>query len=314
MTREQLIAAGYDILQSEDQYRRQLKENMDILLQLDACKYPTLAKELTRYKGALCKRLIQFMEHLTEYTFAAYHDRRDAACHFVSLETLVKKYGGSQQTWHSYIVYWAALGLVERRKITSLGKLAHSAMAISYQRSKDNAHRPVSWYHVPSFTSALLDQAEQTAARFEREGISRSNLSMAGLMEAVGEKAARKAIIHSYKPSVLDQEAERAFLSEIRRTIDEYGYSTKNQIMRAVVGIWHEWFYKDRPPLYQWKTTVNRVWKNRSKRILKAAEAVYSRPTRQEKDIFGLSEDHWIIRKKEQTRLAHSISTPSLKA
>lgn len=313
MTREQLIAEGFDILQSEDQYRRQLKENTDILLQLDAGKYPTLAKELNRYKGALFRRLIQFMEHLTEYTYAAYHDRRDAACHFVSLETLVRKYGGSQQTWHSYIVYWAALGLVERRKITSFGKYAQSAMAISYQRSKDNAHRPVSWYHVPSFTSALLDQAEQTAARFEREGISRSSLSMAGLMEAVGEKAARKAIIHSYKPSKLDQEAERALLNEIRRTVDEYGYATKDQIMRAVVGIWHEWFYKDRPPLYQWKTTVNRVWKNRSKRILKAAETVYSRPTKQEKDSLGLTEDRWIIRKKEQTQLAHSISPPSLK-
>ena len=306
MNREQLIAEGFDILRSEDRYRQQLKTNVDILLYLDAATYPALSKELTCYKGTMCRRFIQFIEHLTTYTYAAYHDYKDAACHFVSLETLVRKYGGSQETWHSYIVYWAALGLVERKKINSMGKHAKSAMAVSYQRAKENAHRPVSWYHVPPFSPALLEQAEQTAAQFKREGISRSYLSMAGLVEAVGEKAAKQAIIYSYRPSKLDQEAERALLHQIRQTIEEHGFTTKERVISTVVGLWYEWFYEGKPTLHQWRTTVNRVWKNRNKRILKTAEAVYSRPTKQEKDDFGLMDDCWIIRKQACTYLDHS--------
>ena len=279
----------------DDPYRQQLRENINILLTLDGNRYPTLNDELRKYKGALCRRLIQFMEQIEKHSKAAYHDRDAKAWHFVTFKWLSMTHGGSEQTWHSCIVFGTALGLIKRLKPRKHGEHT-TAIARSAGKAKGKGQRPVSWYHIPYYSDAVLIHAEETAKQFRRKGINRSSLSMGGLIYAVGEEEASKAIVHSREPSKQELQAEQEITKHLRQAIKTIGYTTKDAAICAAINAWYSWAEDARPPLHLWRLTVNRVWQNRNKRILMAVQASYGRPSKDEKERWHLMTNCWIIR------------------
>lgn len=281
----------------DEPYRQQLRENIDILLKLDGIRYPTLKDELQKYKAAFCRRLVQFMEHIEQYPKPPFHDRRGSPWHFVSFQWLSTVYGGSVETWHNCVVFGATLGLIERRKPYHIPEqICRTAMSRSASHAKGIGQRAVSWYHIPYYSDAVLQQAEAIAQQFKREGISRSKLTTGGLIHAVGKEAANKAILYSREPSQADTRAELEITAHIRQAIKAIGYTTKDAAICAAINTWHSWTDSSRPPLRQWKATVNRVWQNRHSRILKAVHATYGRPTKDEKEKWQLMDNCWIIR------------------
>ena len=280
---------------NDDMYRQQLRENIDIILKLDGSRYPTLNDELRKYKGALCRRLVQFIEQIERHPKAPYHGCNGKPWHFVSFQWLHTVCGGSVDTWHSYIVFCAALGLIERQKPVDYG-INRTAFTRSAGYAKRHGKRAVSWYHIPCYSEAVLQQAEETAMQFRREGISRSNLSTVGMIQAIGKDAANKAIIYSREPSKQEQQAEWEIAKHLRQAIKTTGYTTKDAVLCAVINTWHTWPDAIRPPFHLWKATVNRVWQNRNKRMLNAVHAIYSRPTKDEKEQWHLMDSRWIIR------------------
>lgn len=282
-------------MQIDEPYRQQLRENIDILLTLDGSRYPTLSGELRKYKGAFCRRLVQFIEQIERHPKAPYHGRNGKAWHFVSFKWLVTIYGGSEQTWHSYIVFGAALGLIERQKPIDCGT-NRTAITRSAGYARRCGQRAVSWYHIPYYSEAVLQQAETIAIQFQQEGISRSKLSTGGLFQAVGKEAANKAIVYSREPSKQEQQAEHEITAHIRQALKAIGYTTKDAALCAAINTWYSWAEAVKPPLSLWKTTVNRVWQNRNRRILKTVQATYGRPTKDEKEQWQLMNNCWIIR------------------
>lgn len=279
----------------DEPYRQQLRENIDILLKLDGSRYPTLNDELRKYKGAFCRRLVQFLEQIEKHPKAPYHDRDGKAWHFVTFKWLSMINGGSEQTWHDCIVFGAALGLIERLKPRKHGKYT-TAIARSAGKAKAKGQRAVSWYHIPYYSDAVLIHAEKTAIQFRREGINRSSLSTGGLIQAVGKAAANKAIVYSRGPSRQERQAEQEIVKHLRQTIKTIGYTTKDATICAAINAWYAWAEGARPPLHLWRLTVNRVWQNRNKRILKTVQATYGRPSKDEKERWNLTGNGWIIR------------------
>jgi len=283
--------------QIDEPYRQQLRENIDILFKLDSNRYPTLNDELRKHKGSFCRRLVQFIEQIEHHPKAPYHDRRGKPWHFVSFQWLAIVYGGSAGTWHSCVVFGAALGLIERRKPYPIPEqICRTAMSRSAAHAKGIGQRAVSWYHIPPYSEELLSKAEAIAQQFKREGISRSMLSTGGLIQAIGKEEANKAIPYSLERSQADIQAEHEIIAHIRQAIKATGYTTKDATLCAAINTWHTWADAARPPYRLWKATVNRVWQNRNKRILNAVYAIYSRPTKDEKEQWHLMDNCWIIR------------------
>ena len=279
----------------DEPYCQQLRENIDILLKLDGIRYPTLKDELQKYKGAFCRRLIQFMEQIERHPKAAYHDSNGQPWHFVTFKWLFTVYGSSVETWHNCITFGTALGLIERKK--PLKNSQHTtALSRSAGTAKRKGQRPVSWYHIPYYSEKLLSKAEAIAQQFKREGISRSKLSKGGLTHAVGREAASKAIPYAREPSPADTRAELEIINHLRQALKAIGYTTKDATLCAAINTWYSWTGSSHPPLRQWKATVNRVWQNRHRRILKAVQATYGRPTKDEKEKWQLMDNCWIIR------------------
>ena len=169
-------------------------------------------------------------------------------------------------------------------------------MSRSAAHAKGIGQRAVSWYHIPSYSEAVLQQAEAIAQQFKREGISRSKISTGGLIQAIGKKAANKAIVYSREPSKQEQQAEHEITAHIRQALKAIGYTTKDAALCAAINTWYSWAEAVKPPLPLWKTTVNRVWQNRNRRILKTVQAIYGRPTKDEKEQWQLMDNCWIIR------------------
>ena len=187
--------------------------------------------------------------------------------------------------------------MIERKKpYGDSNGVNRTAMSRSAGHAKLHGKRPVSWYYIPHYSDAVLIHAEETAKQFKREGINRSSLSMCGLIQAVGKEAANKAIVYSREPSRQEQQAEQEIVKHIRQAIKATGYTTKDAAICAAVNIWHTWADGAKPPLHLWRLTVNRVWQNRNRRILKALQATYGRPSKDEKERWHLTGNGWIIR------------------
>lgn len=259
--------------------------SIEALNQLTPEEYPVLYKTLHSHKEALLHRLKQLI-YLGE-NFPAWE------WYPASVDKLIEKYGGSAATWQSNREYLAAIGLIKVRKP---GKDTESKALQESARRAKKGHRAVNWYAIPDYTPELFKAAEQAAERFKANGVNRKGLTMQGVIIAIGEKQARKAVVDWRTRSAKDKAMEREIIRQIKIAVKRRGYGIKDNVLKRAAKViatankieYIEAFY-----------SVLNVWANRNKRLLSMAGMKYGRPTKEEKQRFKLKGNGWIITQAE---------------
>lgn len=255
------------------------------LHQITPEEYPVLHKALYSYKGALLHRLEQLIEYRREKMELCKRGRWV----FASVDYLVGRYGGSRTTWQTNREYLSAVGLIRIRKPSN--KTTAPALKESVQRAK-KGRQAVIWYTIPDYTPDLFKTAEQAAERFKAKGINRKGLTKQGLIIAVGQAQANKAVIDWRSRSKQDKAAEREIIRQIKMAISWKGYAMKENILKRSA---KRTATANKVDFVEALYYVWNLWANRNKRLLSMAGARYHRPTRAEKERFNLKGDNWII-------------------
>ena len=255
--------------------------SIEALHQITPEEYPVLHKALYSYKGALLHRLEQLIQLGENFPKWEWYP--------ASVDKLIEKYSGSAATWQSNREYLAAIGLIKVRKP---GKDTESkALQESARRAKEG-RRAVNWYAIPDYTPDLFKTAEQAAERFKAKGINRKGLTKQGLIIAVGQAQANKAVIDWRSRSKQDKAAEREIIRQIKMAISRKGYAMKENILKRSA---KRTATANKVDFVEALYYVRNLWANRNKRLLSMAGARYHRPTRTEKERFNLKGDNWII-------------------
>ena len=264
-------------------------DNIKIISEMGRECFPCLYHELSKYGGSLLKKLVNLIQ-AGEQTQNRAIIERGKAWFFVSFSWLVAKNGGSLQSWCESLHYCAALGLIQIRTVTR--KTLSPALQKSLNHITDAKHKPVNYYHIPAYTTAILEQAERKAQRFKEKGINRTGLTKGGVIEAIGQKHANAIYIDGRTKSKLERETEATIIRIMQEAITKHGYTLKGEILNKTAGALYR-KYKMR-----WREMhlyAGGIWKNRSKALLSKAGAVYKRPTAEQKQVFSLQTNGWII-------------------
>ena len=268
--------------------------NIEILMMLDAEEYPALYKKLHAYGGAMLAKLSNVITTF-QGREPAYTDRTGRKWYFSSFRFWVGAYGGSLSTWSDIIHYSAAVHLLEIVKPTK--KSIPAPMRKAWKTAKGKGQQAELFYHVPPYSLDVLSAAEHEIRLLNEQGINRSGFTKAAAILAVGQDAANHVFIDGRRMSAKEKATERELIKAIKAGIIRRGYITKEAAMRAArVQLVSR---KRRMKKAEAVSRINRIWKSRNKHILSDAEAVYHRPSKEEKARFGLDCDGWIITAKQ---------------
>lgn len=267
-----------------------MTDNIRTLFELDAESYPCLHKALHDHGGAMLGKLSRIIEQFQGKP-PPYTSTAGKQWYLCSFRYWANNYGGSLSTWNSLVHYCAALGLLELLKPTSKSIPAPMKQAWIEARAKK---RPAElWYHVPDYTPEILTKAEDTIRAFKAEGINRTNLNKAAIIEALGQGAANHVYIDGRQMSYKEKAVERAIVDAIKDGITKHGYTTKAAVMLEA----RKYIVSKRRIMKKAdaERKLSRVWENRNKNLLSRAKASYRRPTAEEKRKYNLSDHGWII-------------------
>lgn len=257
-------------------------------------QYPALVTYFRRTKGRAI--LMNILSCLQTYEKPAHITQQGEGWYTLSTDYLIRKYGGSKETWQSHIIYLLELGLL--RRIKPGKNTENPLMKQSYTKATERNRRSQSWYHVPVYTDRRLENAEKTVKMYEQVGISPSKLNKAGVIAVQGKKHADKLYLDRRRASELQTAIELAIIQRGRYALKADGYITKEMLFGRVMKSLKFDALKTTPEdAYQ---KLRNVWSNKRKNLMKRMDAEYRRPTKEEKARFGLLSDRWVIVMNEE--------------
>ena len=259
------------------------------IVDLDEEKYPALAAYFRRTKGRAI--LLNIISCLQSYDKPAHITERGEAWYTLSMDYLIKKYGGSKITWQTHIIFLRELHLLCRIKPGK--KTENPLMQRSYAKAKETNRRAQSWYRIPLYSDKRLLFAERIVKVYEQAGISPSSLNKAGVIAARGKKHADSIYLDSRNTSDLQTAIEVAIIDRGRYALKEHGHITKELLFERVMKSLYFDALKTTPgEAYQ---KLRNVWSNKRKNLMKRMGAEYRRPTKEEKRQYNLLSDKWCI-------------------
>lgn len=307
-------------------HKKQLQDNLQILNNIVSgadAEYPALRDLLITHSGAnkgkpnaLYKKLVCLHDYALHYEDDGERKMEDAGRGwewYASQQTLVDKYGSNKKTWGDAIKKLYFMGLLgiynpadgreyntpgqqysaERAKQGAAIETIKAAM-LDYGYSAEYVDKlichPCTWYRIHHYTHKLLMWAE-TQAPLVKAGAARDKDSMS---DAVGAKMANAITDTGYGMHIQTLIRRRILLAQIRIDIRNNGYTTKDAVVNACYerGKGAESTFGDKG---RWLETLMAYLPQlkREYRIKKG------RPSKAEKEKWGLMDDSHIIRYEE---------------
>lgn len=247
-----------------------------------------LYKLFTRYKCSFGNKLLSLLDYFEHYEMQlSYHPIRgfEMAC---SLDCMISRAGGGKQTWKNAITTLCMLGLLQqfKPKFGERGILLNSpAQACSVARADSKKRYPVTWYRVPEYTEEVLDKANELAAKALQYG---SGIDKDGIRYELGATAANQICDTGYPKAEWRKAMEKAILSAIDEQLRANGYANLKGVLRASQGLTG---YDE--------SRILSTWKSYRHQLHSEIGICYGRPTAQQKSMFNLKNEEWIITKME---------------
>lgn len=289
-------------------HKRELQENLQILNNI-VCgadtKYPALRGLFVTQEGktnALYNKLVCLHDYALHYEDDGERKMEDVGRGwewYASQQVLVNRYGSNKETWGKAINKLSMLGLVGvfNPRMNDDGEKYNSyGQQYSAERAKQGAAiknidglkcRPCRWYRIHHYTDKLLKRAE-TLAPLVKAGAARDKDSM---RDAVGAKMANAITDTAYNihPDTDDRRETLEWVMGMWFRID--GYATSKKVIRSAMELdrWKGYTYG------RWLET----WKAYKPLLFAEKGLKESRPTKAEKEKWGIMGDGWIIRKHE---------------
>lgn len=200
----------------------------------------------------------------------------------------MRTFGGSLETWAKTIPRLCVLGLIDSFKPKLNGSKDRNTpeQQHSAERAIERGRKPVTWYHVPEYTEALLVEAEMRAAALDPI---RGKLTKDGVRETLGADIANAADGQTYY-NMHPEAAERlGMLKEVlHELIDRNGYTTAEELAQTV--------YDRLEQLAPGRHSMRRIMDTWNNCPALAEGMKIGRPTKAEMQRFGLQTQRHIIR------------------
>lgn len=234
---------------------------------VDGEKFPLLYRQV--HKTRLGWVAYNLMQEMAKRETPLLTSTDGSAWYAESLDYLVSSYGGSKRTWSSSISLLVTVGLLNRVKPdeATLNPLFHQL----YVEGASRGRVPKSVYSVPAYTPELFRRAEAVLQEWQETGVSTTKVTKASTINALGQAAAN-GIFRDGRQKSYQPEAQR-IIKRIVCAVQKRGYLTKAEAVGE----------------------DERAWQIMHKYILTSANARYRKPTGNEKRLFGLTNDKWII-------------------
>ena len=189
-----------------------------------------------------------------------------------SLDYLASSYGGSKRTWSSSISLLVTVGLLNRVKPdeATLNPLFHQL----YVEGASRGRVPKSVYSVPAYTPELFHRAEAVLQEWQETGVSTTKVTKASTINALGQAAANGIFRDGRQKSYQPESTAPVRIKRIVCAVQKRGYLTKAEAVGE---------------------DMNAHGRSCTRYILTSANARYRKPTSNEKRLFRLMNDKWII-------------------
>ena len=286
--------------------------NIEVLQGLDKAKYPALYSLLRRTSAGKCA--IAIMKVMMEYKKPWYVTRLSGDSMFVMSESYLVKWSikhpgegaTSTQTWQTAITNLILVGLISRlipdRNTNTL------LLRKIYDKAITEGRRPENILWVREYTEETLTNAESICQTRKAAGVPWGKTTKTSVILAHGYDVANE-----HYHDARDIPARFLWIQDrlrecIYREISENGFVKKEDVVKSVARELADGY--DKVPKRESKKdkrkrfsadideVENNVWSKTHKGILSGLGVDYRRPSVEEKEKYGLTNDRWIIVKK----------------
>jgi len=307
---------------TKKRHMKQLQDNLQILNNIVSgadAEYPALRELFTTHSGAnkgkpnaLYKKLVCLHDYALHFEDDGEKRMEDAGRGwewYASQNKLVEMYGSNKETWRKAINKLSLMGLVgifnprmteDGEKYNTPGQQYSAerakqgtAMAATKQALLDYGYsaeyvdgltcRPCRWYRIHHYTRKLLMRAEALAP-LVKAGAARDKDSM---RDAVGAKMANAITDTAYDEHQLTNIRRKMLVIYLINHLVDDEYTTAERVINAAyLGEWGSY--------QRWEDT----WKSYLPQLKKEFALKVGRPSKMEKEKWGLMDDRHIIRRE----------------
>lgn len=273
-----------------NQYYQRVEYNRATVEALDGERYPNTKKVLEARNEQIKKRLLFIFER-------AQQDNQEGGqwgyWFFMPLSRFVlegAELGRQKSTWEKTIILLACLGMIEREIPTEDSATTPYRQA-AVQYAKEHGHdRATAFISVPMYTDQQLEYIEGKAKRWIDGSGNFNHFTKSTIIDVFGNAVADRVFQDQRKKPRRTIEAERRLIDALGLILDTEQFITKEMLFIAAAS-------KDGATTQPQLNAIAAAWERAGKRILKTAGAVHHRPTNQEKELYGLEGNGWIITK-----------------
>ena len=281
---------------SESTYRKNIKDNITLLeAAINSGEYPNLTEVFNRYGRSLYRKLQATLNYFSNYgndvkQRMSYHEGRGWEM-MLSYEVMTTLGAGMDKaTWEKAVLKLVTMDMLRvyrPRTAEEYRDMNTSVQQLSAERAIEAKRKPVNWYHVPKYTKQRLKAADELAKAVKAGAAADKD----SLRDELGAKQANRITDTGYDIHQQTKYRRWILLAQIRIDIRENGYTTKDKVISACYG--RSKHSEDIfGSLARWKETLNSYLPQ----LKKEQRLKVGRPSKAEKEKWGISGDGWIIR------------------
>lgn len=278
---------------SESTYRKNIKDNITLLeAAIEGGEYPNLTEVFNAYRRSLYRKLQAILNYFSNYgrdikQRMSYHEGRGWEM-MLSYEVMTTLGAGKDKaTWEKAVLNLVTMDMLRMyrpRTVEEYRDMNTSVQQLSAERAIDAKRKPVNWYHVPKYTKQRLKKADELA-KLVKAG---ATVDKDSLRDRLGAKQANKITDTGFDihPDTDDRRDAFEWLLGVRLRLD--GYATSKGLISEIMEF-------DKYKGYSYKRWL-KTWKAYKWTLFDKYKLHENKPSKAEKEKWGLISDAWIIR------------------
>lgn len=268
-----------------EQYKQRIKDNREIILNLQPEQAPALYKFLHQRSGAMMQRLL-FLLDMAENT-----DNQEGRrygywmyCPLVKLENEGAHVARSKKTWGTTVVMLTCVGLIDRDIPTQdTAQSPYQWRAVRHAAATGH-DRSMEFISVPAYMPKQVEYMNNKAVAWFTSGATRHSFSKSTAIDAFGYGTACRVYQDERGKTQETRDTENALHDAVVSLLDTHPYTTKGEVLAAATAAG--------------ASKAGATWQRVGRVILQRAGAKQHPPTLQQREQFALSGNGWIITKE----------------
>lgn len=289
---------------TEAEYRQTLHDNMTMLDRAIASgAIPRLSALLLSHGKSLYRKL----SALHRYFYRYGEDERQRLSYYegrgwemmLSYDVMTTLGAGRDKaTWEKAVLKLCALQMLGcfRPRGGEYSYLNSGVQQLSADRAEAEGRKPVMWYRVPRYTDKLLRIAEEKAEAVRQLG---SGIDKDAIRDAWGAVMANRITDTGYGIHEQTENRRKALEISLKENLKDKGYAISKDVLEFARYIYYTFEFEEG---YSYKIDDWQRWRDTYKAYKPALYADLGlkegRPTKAEKQRWGLDGDSWIIRQR----------------